>query len=405
VIGPRSLALLLALHVADPGAGSSADEEGFGGQARAPDVAADQQTAEEAQQIGLAEKTAMRKRVAEDRVRSQFLRGEESSIFKAIDELDRSVAVNRRRMLEIGKKQVAIEKDIARVDAELHGSRTRLAALRVEIGRRAAAMLRFRRTPLSELVARARSPAAARTLRERLAIVLAFDRDLIVRIEKESAAGERLAADLVERKAALEKARLELATENEESLTLREERAALLRAVQGERKMIERLAAEIATAARRLDSELGVVHGANPAPAAAAGGFSRQRGRLPWPVVGRVEVTFGKRVDPESDAVIAHKGLDLRAPADEPVRAVFAGRVAYASTLHGFGRVVILDHGENWFSVYAHLEDVEVAPGAEVAARQAIGTVGETGSIKGPYLYFELRHGQEAVDPTSWLAR
>jgi septal ring factor EnvC (AmiA/AmiB activator) len=391
------LPIALMLLCAEP-------EAGFGGDTRRDPIDIGAETAQDAQEVGQAEKAAMRRRLADDRVRSLFLRKEEASILKA-DEIDRGIDAARRQLREIEKKELAIEKEIRRVDLDLAGSRKRMVLLREEIGRRAAAMMRMKRTPISDLVARASSQVVARKLRDRLSLVLAYDRDLVQRIEIESAAGERLARELVEKKAALGAAKIEIHAKTEEALGLREERAALLRAIQSERKMIERLAAEIASAARRLDSEIGVVHGAGPLLPALPGGFGRQKGRLAWPVAGRVEVPFGKRVDPESDAVMAHKGLDIRAPFDEPVRAIFGGKVAFSSTLHGFGRVVILDHGESWYSVYAHLEELSVEPGAEVLPRQVIGTVGESGSIKGPYLYFELRHGKDAVDPMAWLAR
>jgi septal ring factor EnvC (AmiA/AmiB activator) len=392
------LPLALILLVAQP-------EPGFGGEPRRDPIDIGVETAQDAQEVGQQEKAAMRRRLADDRVRSSFLRNEESSILKAVDEIDRGLDNARKQLREIEKKELSLEKETRRVDLDLAGSRRRMLLLRQEIGRRAAAMLRMKRTPISDLVARASSQVVARKLRDRLAIVLGYDRDLVQRIEIESAAGERLSRELVERKAALEAAKTEIHAKTEDALGLREERAALLRAIQSERKMIERLASEIASAAKWLDSEIGVVHGTGAVPVALPGGFARQKGRLAWPVAGRVEVPFGKRVDPESDAVMAHKGLDIRAPFDEPVRAIFGGKVAFSSTLHGFGRVVILDHGEGWYSVYAHLEELSVEAGAEVLPRQVIGTVGESGSIKGPYLYFELRHGKDAVDPMGWLAR
>ena len=86
------------------------------------------------------------------------------------------------------------------------------------------------------------------------------------------------------------------------------------------------------------------------------------------------------------------------------MHAVAAGRVRYAGRFRGYGNVVILDHGADYFSVSAHLDRIDVALGEPVEAGGALGTVGETGSLEGPQLYFELRRGGEALDPSEWLA-
>ena len=133
-------------------------------------------------------------------------------------------------------------------------------------------------------------------------------------------------------------------------------------------------------------------------------GFGALRGRLPLPTPGLVEVGFGKVVNPRFNTVTVQKGLDLRAPAGTPVYAVAPGKVAYAGWLRGYGNLLILDHGDGYHSLMAHLASVRPALGATVNAGEPVGAVGDTGSLKGAYLYFEIRKRGEAVDPAPWLA-
>src|SRR5262249_15466529 len=98
------------------------------------------------------------------------------------------------------------------------------------------------------------------------------------------------------------------------------------------------------------------------------------------------------------------KGIDIRAPIASTVRAVFDGDVAFAGWFEGFGRLVILEHPGGYYTLYAHLESLEVSKGMHVNAYQVVGLVGDSGSTKGAYLYFELRRGRDAVDPLEWLA-
>ena len=139
------------------------------------------------------------------------------------------------------------------------------------------------------------------------------------------------------------------------------------------------------------------VYGGNGSPpdGFAGGGFTGSRGRLLFPVVGRAEVKPGTREGTNGP------GLEIHAPLNSPVRAVYAGRVAFADRYGPYGRLVILDHGEHYYSVSGNLGSVDVKVGGEVAAGERIGTVGDEGH--GTMLYFEIRHGTETVQPSSWL--
>ena len=82
-----------------------------------------------------------------------------------------------------------------------------------------------------------------------------------------------------------------------------------------------------------------------------------------------------------------------------------AGQVRFAGWLGGYGKLAIIDHGDEYFTVFGHLGELGVEVGQSVAAGQSLGTVGETGSLTGPRLYFEIRRRGEALDPVRWLGR
>jgi septal ring factor EnvC (AmiA/AmiB activator) len=128
-----------------------------------------------------------------------------------------------------------------------------------------------------------------------------------------------------------------------------------------------------------------------------------RKGHLPFPTQGMVEVVFGKVVNPRFNTVTVQKGIDVRAAAGEKVRAVAAGTVVYSDWLKGYGNLVIVDHGGQWHSLYAHLKESEVEVGNEVEESEDLGSVGDTGSLKGNYLYFELRRNGEAINPLPWF--
>ena len=86
-----------------------------------------------------------------------------------------------------------------------------------------------------------------------------------------------------------------------------------------------------------------------------------------------------------------------------PVRSVAPGLVRLAGWFRGYGKIVILDHGDEYFTVLGHLEEIRVDVGDRVTSGDVIGTVGDTGSLLGARLYFEIRHGGEPQDPVDWL--
>ena len=130
-------------------------------------------------------------------------------------------------------------------------------------------------------------------------------------------------------------------------------------------------------------------------PSELGAGFQGMKGRLPLPLPGRAEVLPASR--PGSDG----PGLEMRAPLDSPVRAVYPGRVAFADDYAAYGKTVIVDHGNRYYTVSASLGEIGVAVGEELSTGTRLGTVGDTGN--GPGLYFEIRHGVATIDPAEWF--
>jgi septal ring factor EnvC (AmiA/AmiB activator) len=127
------------------------------------------------------------------------------------------------------------------------------------------------------------------------------------------------------------------------------------------------------------------------------------KGSLPWPVAGRVRVGFGRRKHPKFDTYTIENGIEIAAPEGAAVTAVHEGTVVFADRFRGYGLMVVLDHGGKHHTLYAHLADVRVQTGQQVAAGQVLGVVGS--GVEGPGLYFEIRFQGRPEDPADWLAR
>jgi murein hydrolase activator len=190
-------------------------------------------------------------------------------------------------------------------------------------------------------------------------------------------------------------------------------RRVLLAKVRDERVYHERMVGELTEAARRLEAFITELQARQrrlakvPPPkggvAPPGSGFGGLRGRLPWPTEGRIVTAFGAQVHPRFGTRTFRNGVDIEANEGRDVAAVHAGHVIYTGWFKGYGNLVILDHDNEYYTLYAHMAEISVKEDDDVRQGQRIGTVGDTGSLEGPRLYFEVRHQGKPQDPEQWL--
>ena len=190
-------------------------------------------------------------------------------------------------------------------------------------------------------------------------------------------------------------------------------RRGLLARVRDERAYHERMVGELTEAARRLEAFIGDLQAKQrrlarvPPPkggiAPPGVGFGGLRGRLPWPTEGRIIAAFGAQVHPRFGTRTFRNGVDIEANEGRDVAAVYGGHVIYTGWFKGYGNLIILDHDNEYYTLYAHMADIGVREGDDVRQGQRLGTVGDTGSLEGPRLYFEVRHQGKPQDPEQWL--
>ena len=124
-----------------------------------------------------------------------------------------------------------------------------------------------------------------------------------------------------------------------------------------------------------------------------------------WPVDGRLMGGYGVRMDPFSGEGAMHTGIDISATIGTPVHASGDGIVLHAGWNGGYGRCVIIDHGNNYQTWYAHLSRMDVIEGEEIRQGEVLGAVGTTGRSTGAHLHYEVRIGNTPVNPYRFLAR
>ena len=124
-----------------------------------------------------------------------------------------------------------------------------------------------------------------------------------------------------------------------------------------------------------------------------------------WPVNGRLLSRFGERQDPFSGEGSMHTGVDISAPTGTQVHVAADGIVSHAEFMGGYGRLVVVEHGNGMRTYYAHLSRFDVVPGQEVRRGEVIALSGASGKVTSPHLHFEVRLGGSPVNPSPYLTR
>lgn len=132
--------------------------------------------------------------------------------------------------------------------------------------------------------------------------------------------------------------------------------------------------------------------------------FFERKGQMLNPVEGYLKHRFGYMQDAKYRFSLSHKGLFFEAPQGSDVLSVFSGEVVFAGSLPGYGQLVVVDHRDHYYSVYAYNSALYVKTGQKVTEGQKIAASGRGELNQGPGVYFEIRHFSEALDPAQWLA-
>jgi septal ring factor EnvC (AmiA/AmiB activator) len=327
------------------------------------------------------------------------LRGEEKSLLGEVERLELELRLRGEELTEIQlslrRTRVELDSTVARVaqlEASLRTSRPALAA-------HARALYKLGEMSYLRLLLSIDRPSdffrgyrfISTLARSDNARVAAFRKDLEA-LNAEKAVLEKRTKESIELRNRLSTARHSLDAQ-------RARKTELLSSLVERKELNAAYVEELAQAESRLQQLLsGLGEGTVSVPMGA------YRGALPWPVEGRVLAGFGRRKHPRFDTYTAHNGLEIEAAPETPVRAVHEGRIVFADRFRGYGLLVVVDHGGKHHSLYAHLQEVTVAAGQEVAAGEVLGTSGSD-LEEGPGLYFEMRYQGRAEDPADWLKK
>ena len=328
---------------------------------------------------------------------------ERDALNARLREADLGITAERRRLEALDAEAQAAERKRAEVRAEQARVHDTLDAERTQLAAQVRAQYMMGRSDEMRLLLRQENPADAGRM---LAFYGYFARARVAKIEEigaEEARLQELAAESDAAAAKLKSLKDDAGRQVAELTHARRERAQTVAALdarvesgnqeltrlQREKQAVESLVADLARVLQDfpLDSQQR---------------FDQLRGKLPWPVPGKMTVRYQETRTNGAPTAVRSNGVTIESVRGAKVRAPYFGRVVYADWLQGMGMLLIIAHGGNYLTLYGHAEVLYKSVGDSVAPGDVIGALSDAGGAP-PQLYFEIREGRRPVDPKAWL--
>jgi septal ring factor EnvC (AmiA/AmiB activator) len=336
-----------------------------------------------------------------DRIKRQrdLVRSKERSVAERLDESQRALAITRRALrlteLNVDRKDQEIKEAVSTLAMRRqHADETRrLARARVR------ELAKWKGVYDGTFVLAA-APSEMTMRYDAVRRVVDRDRRTLIAAQGAAQAVSDQVAELERLRRDVDTVRSEERAALRDVLAERGARRRVLAELRTERVAYTRSIRDLEDASRRLESLIGDLVRASRGPRQGRG-LAKLKGRLIWPVQGEVVGLFGRQKHPRFGTYVDRKGIDIKISKQDAIRVIADGTVVYADTLNGYGKVVIVDHGDQYLSLYANAGSVRVRVGDGVGAGEPLGEA----SVKGgdDHMYFELRHGKNPLDPLGWL--
>ncbi|HTG49608.1 MAG TPA: peptidoglycan DD-metalloendopeptidase family protein [Gemmatimonadales bacterium] len=342
-------------------------------------------------------------------------RARETSLLAELDQVEQQLADKHKQIAKLDTRIGRTQTEVSGLRGEIQGLQRQRSGQEQALGRRLRAMYKMHaQGGALPMLLSADDPVARAVAVRHLSSLAALDARLIQeyrgtsdRLDDRRRREETRQRELADLKSDAQREQIEADRDAAKRRTL-------LVKVRDERAYHERMVGELTEASRRLEAFIGDLQAkqrrlARVPPPSKGGtappgvGFGNLRGRLPWPTEGRIITGFGAQVHPRFGTRTFRNGVDIEANEGREVGAVYGGHVIYTGWFKGYGNLIILDHDNEYYTLYAHMAEIGVKEGDDVRQGQRLGTVGDTGSLEGPRLYFEVRYQGKPQDPEQWL--
>lgn len=352
----------------------------------------------------------LKKKIQEEKQRVKAIHKKESSVISQLNKMDRNLSKKEKELKVLNRKLEGVVQKVRKTNEELQLVTQSVETQEAFLEKRLVALYKFGETGMPQIFFSSNSYAEFLNSRRYLASILGQDRELVEDFRKRQTVLGSYREQLKEDERELQALKEQTEKKQAEIRKDRLQKSRLLDSVRGEKRIhlaaikeLETASAQLQTLLNRLEREIREKAKAEVFIPAGKG-FGTFRGKLAFPVEGRILSTFGKNENPKFNTFTVQKGIEIEAAIGAEIRAVYDGRVLYSDWFKGYGKILIIDHGEGYYTLSGHASALLKNVGEEVRGGEGVALVGDTGSLKGPCLYFEIRQRGKPLDPLEWLA-
>jgi murein hydrolase activator len=351
----------------------------------------------------------IKKRITKEKEGISRARRQEGSLLQSLEKIEGELERKNHELKEANSKLKAIAGELREKQAQALLLESSIDQRREWLKERAVALYRWHRGGSPFMIFSGDVSLGTLLQRKRyLEAALAYDRELVTALSGQAEVQEELRQELAQKQGELDGQRKKLAVARESIRREGDKKKVLLVSVQQEKESRTRALRELEQAALRLQRMIDELarRAVSKPPAIPPGvGLGALFGKLDWPVKGELLSGFGKTRHREFADEVFRNGIDIGVSAGQEVKAVEKGTVAFADRFAGYGRMIILDHGERYYTVYAHLAEMLKKNGDKVKRGETLGLAGDSDALAEAKLYFELRKDGRSVDPVPWFKR
>ncbi len=352
----------------------------------------------------------LKKKIQEEKQRVKAIHKKESSVISQLNKMDRNLSKKEKELKVLNRKLEGVVQKVRKTNEELQLVTQSVETQEAFLEKRLVALYKFGETGMPQIFFSSNSYGEFLNSRRYLASILGQDRELVEDFRKRQTVLGSYREQLKEDERELQALKEQTEKKQAEIRKDRLQKSRLLDSVRGEKRIhlaaikeLETASAQLQTLLNRLEREIREKAKAEVFIPAGKG-FGTFRGKLAFPVEGRILSTFGKNENPKFNTFTVQKGIEIEAAIGAEIRAVYDGRVLYSDWFKGYGKILIIDHGEGYYTLSGHASALLKNVGEEVRGGEGVALVGDTGSLKGSCLYFEIRQRGKPLDPLEWLA-
>jgi len=349
------------------------------------------------------EKNEIKQQISAHQEQYRLASEKEKDVLVELDEVDQSLNQYSQKLSVLTKEIAAIDRKIDAAKKKSESLFKQIAKTEKYVSKRLVALYKLKRIGASQIFYNADSFSDVFASYKYLSYILSYDNQTRSKLLADKKRLEQLFGELRHKRQQKQAMQNRVSDIHSHMQRQKQERSKILKDIQNQKHLAKKAMLALKQSANNLDRTINDIRDTANKTHLQNILFNKNKPKLNLPVNGKIINDYGTYTNEKLGITRFRSGVYIIAEKGEPIKAVCPGRVLYAKWFKGYGNMIIIDHGDSYYTVYAHADEIFKHKGDLVEQGEVVGTLGDTGSMVGPGLYFEVRHHGKPINPIKWL--